>query len=118
MIDFDRQKHNILVTVLSDMGLPGWLLKIVMGFLTDRTLLVSYSGEKSTSKEMPGEGPKWTILGMFLILILILINSAGFADSKIYILERKSQSTSIEDIKCLINIGNMKMISLWQKLWN
>ena len=84
MIDFEkafnRQNHNILITILSDMGVPGWLLKIVMGFLTERTLIVSYKGEKSTSKEMPGGGPQGTILGMFLFLILI--NSAGFADCK------------------------------------
>ena len=29
---FDRQNHNILRTKLSDMGVPGWLLKIVMAF--------------------------------------------------------------------------------------
>ena len=30
---FNRQNHNILITKLSDMGVPGWLLNIVMGFL-------------------------------------------------------------------------------------
>ena len=32
---FNRQNHNVLMTKLSDMGVPGWLLKIVMAFLTD-----------------------------------------------------------------------------------
>ena len=58
------------------MGVPGWLLNIVVGFLDGRTLIVSYKGEKSSSKEMPGGGPQGTILGMFLFIILI--NSAGF----------------------------------------
>jgi hypothetical protein len=31
---FNRQNHNVLMTKLSDMGVPGWLLKIVMAFLT------------------------------------------------------------------------------------
>ena len=34
---FNRQNHNILVTKLSDMGVPAWLLKVVMAFcLTGR----------------------------------------------------------------------------------
>ena len=33
---FNRQNHNILITKLCDMGVPGWLLKIVMAFLTNR----------------------------------------------------------------------------------
>ena len=48
-----------------------------MGFLIERTLIVSYKGEKSDSKDMQGGGPQGTILGMFLFLILI--NSAGFS---------------------------------------
>ena len=36
MIDFskafNRQNHNILITKLSDIGAPGWLLSIVMAF--------------------------------------------------------------------------------------
>ena len=29
---FMRQNHNILVTKLSDLGVPGWLLKIIISF--------------------------------------------------------------------------------------
>ena len=36
---FNRLNHNLLITKLSDMGVPGWLLNVVMGFLTDRILL-------------------------------------------------------------------------------
>ena len=43
MVDFSkafkRQNHNLLITKLSDMGVPGWLLKIVMAFLKDRKWL-------------------------------------------------------------------------------
>ena len=80
MVDFEkafnRQNHHKLVTKLSDMGAPGWLLRIIVGFLEDRTLLVTYKGEKSGLQEMPGGGPQGTILGMFLFLVLI--NDAGF----------------------------------------
>ena len=71
MVDFEkafnRQNHHKLITKLSDMGL---------GFLEERTIVVSYKGEKSGVKAMPGGGPQGTILGMFLFLVLI--NDVGF----------------------------------------
>ena len=30
---FNRINHNLIITILSEMGVPGWLLKIVMEFL-------------------------------------------------------------------------------------
>ena len=68
---FNRQSHNILVTKLSDMGVPGWLLNVVMGFLTDRLMVVRYKGETTESKSLPGGGPQGTLLGLLLFLILI-----------------------------------------------
>ena len=76
---FNRQNHSILVTLLSDLGTPGWLLRLVMGFLENRELVVSYKGETSERLNLPGGGPQGTILGMFLFLILI--NAAGFRDA-------------------------------------
>ena len=44
MIDFskafNRQNHLILITKLSDMDVPGWLLKIVIAFLSNRKMIV------------------------------------------------------------------------------
>ena len=73
---FNRIDHNLLVTKLSDLGVPGWLLNLVMGFLTERSLLLKYKGETSKSKPLPGGGPQGTLLGLFLFLILI--NDCGF----------------------------------------
>ena len=73
---FNRQNHNILITKLSDMGVPGWLLNIVMGFLTERVMVVRYKGFTSECKSLPGGGPQGTLLGM--LLFLILINDCGF----------------------------------------
>ena len=36
---FNRQNHDIHITKLSDMGVPAWLLKIVMSFLEDRSMV-------------------------------------------------------------------------------
>ena len=41
---FNRQNHNKLVTLLNDMGVPGWLLSIIIGFLSDRELILRYKG--------------------------------------------------------------------------
>ena len=73
---FSRQNHHIIITKLSDMNVPGWLLKIVMAFLSDRKMVVKYKGTFSSIKSLPGGGPQGTILA--LILFLVLINDAGF----------------------------------------
>ena len=64
---FNKINHNIIITILSDMGVPGWLLKIVMGFLTDREMILRYKGGCSTRKPLPGGSPQGTRLGLFLL---------------------------------------------------
>jgi hypothetical protein len=65
---FNRQNHNLLVTKLSDMGVPGWLLNVVMGFLTNRVMVVRYKGETTEQKPLPGGGPQGTLLGLLLFV--------------------------------------------------
>ena len=76
---FNRIDHSLLITILSDLSVPGWLLNIVIGFLSDRSLIVSVKGVKSDKKGLPGGGPQGTILGMFLFLILIM--KAGISET-------------------------------------
>ena len=73
---FNRQDHSILITKLSDMGVPSWLFRLVIAFLKNRTMVVRYKGKVSTTKKLPGGGPQGTLLG--LLLFIILINDAGF----------------------------------------
>ena len=79
-IDFSKASnpinHNLIITILSDMGVPGWLLKIIMGFLTEREMILRYKGGCSSKKALPGGSPQGTRLG--LLLFLILINAAGY----------------------------------------
>ena len=56
---FNRQNHNILITKLSNMGVPSWLLRIVMAFLTKRSMIVRYKGARSSRKALPGHST-WT----------------------------------------------------------
>ena len=80
MVDFSKafnnQDHNLLVTKLCDMGVPGWLLRVVMAFLSDRKMVLRYKGAQSSTMSLPGGGPQGTLLG--LLLFLVLINDAGF----------------------------------------
>ena len=62
---FNRQDHSILITKLSDMGVPSWLLKIVISFLTNRKMIVRYKGKVSSMKDLPGGGPQGALLGLF-----------------------------------------------------
>ena len=73
---FNRQNHAILVTKLSDLGVPAWLLRIVMAFLSDRKMSVRFNGKLSSIKNLPGGGPQGTVLA--LLLFLVLINEVGF----------------------------------------
>ena len=96
MVDFEkafnRQNHAKLITKLADWGVPAWLLKIVIGFLTERELVVVYKGEESESKSMPGGGPQGTIVGM--ILFLVLINDAGYDKESVNIGEKITKSVN------------------------
>ena len=72
---FNRQDHNLLIKKLSEMDVPGWLLSIVIGFLSNRKMLVRYNGSESTIKTLPGGGPQGTLLA--LLLFLVLVNDIG-----------------------------------------
>ena len=76
---FNRIDHHDVITSLLEMGVPGWLLKIVAGFLSDRHLIVRMNDKKSSGKDMPGGGPRGTILG--LLILLIIFNLAGSLSS-------------------------------------
>ena len=58
------------------MGVPGWLLKLVISFLKNRSMKVKYKGKYSKLFSLPGGGPQGSLLGLFLFLVLI--NDAGY----------------------------------------
>ena len=73
---FNRIDHNVVITILIEMNVPGWLLKIVIGFLTEREMFLRYRGITSDKKRLP----QGTLLGLFIFLIMI--NAAGFPNLK------------------------------------
>ena len=72
---FNKIDHLTAVTKISDMEVPGWLLKIVCSYLTDRTLSIRYRNETSSTRKMPGGTGAGTVLG--LKIFLIMFNDAG-----------------------------------------
>ena len=72
---FNRVDHNIVIIMLSEMGVPGWLLRIVASFLTQRKLIVRHKGLNSQKMSLPAGGPQGSILSCFIFIILI--NFAG-----------------------------------------
>ena len=65
---FNRINHSILVKDLVDMGVPGWLTKILCSYLTGRELIVRYKQGQSEPAPLPGGTGQGTILGMWLFL--------------------------------------------------
>ena len=61
---FMRMNHNIIIEKLSDMGVEGWLLRIIISFLKDRTMFVNHRGGQSSVKPLPGGGLQGTILAL------------------------------------------------------
>ena len=66
----------------SDMGTPGWLLKLVMALLEDRKMVLNHRGCTSNEESLPGGDPQGTKFGLFLFLILK--NHAGYKPNQLY----------------------------------
>jgi hypothetical protein len=60
---FNRVDHTLVIQDLYDMHTPAWLLRIVISYLSDRSMYLTYNGEKSSLKKLPGGAPKGHILG-------------------------------------------------------
>ena len=98
---FDRQNHLILIKKLDALGVPGWLLSIIISFLQNRSMSVKYNGCMSSEKSLPGGSPQGTLLA--LLLFLVFINDIGF----------DGQMNNVgEVLTCRKNIKNMNEIHL------
>ena len=66
---FNRVNHNILIEDLFLMKCPAFLIKLVMSFLGQRTLILSYKGEFSSPLELPAGSPQGTVLGIICFIV-------------------------------------------------
>ena len=51
------------------MHTPAWLLKIVISYLSDRSMHLTYNGSQSSQKMLPGGGPQGAYLGGLIFII-------------------------------------------------
>ena len=66
---FNRVDHTMVIQDLYDMHTPSWLLKIVISYLSDRSMYLSYNGAQSSMKMLPGGGPQGAYLGGLIFII-------------------------------------------------
>ena len=66
---FNRVSHQIVIEDLHDMHVPAWLLCILVSYLSNRSMTLSYQGASSSSRPLPGSSPQGAFLGIFLFII-------------------------------------------------
>ena len=66
---FNRILHSRLITILSDLGVPPFLLRIIFSFLSNRKMIVRHCGALSDEQNLNGGGPQ----GSLLIVILFCL---------------------------------------------
>ena len=67
---FNRVSHQLVIEDLADMQVPGWLLLILVSYLTDRSMFMRYRGSTSSRRWLPGSTPQGSFLGILLFIII------------------------------------------------
>lgn len=67
---FNNVDHNKVINRLAKLAVPGWLIKLVVAFLSNRSLQCKWKDELSDKLSMPAGGPQGTILGQFVFVLL------------------------------------------------
>ena len=76
---FNRVSHQLVIQDLADMHVPGWLLLILISYLTERSMFMRYKGSISSKKLLPGSSPQGAFLG--ILLFIIIFNGAALRPS-------------------------------------
>ena len=76
---FNRVSHQLVIEDLADMHVPGWLLLILISYLTERSMFMRYKGSTSSNKLLPGSSPQGAFLG--ILLFIIIFNGAALRPS-------------------------------------
>jgi hypothetical protein len=66
---FNRVSHQLVIEDLADMKVPGWLLLILISYLTERSMYMRYKGSRSSRRFLPGSTPQGALLGILLFII-------------------------------------------------
>ena len=71
--------HQQVIRNLFDMKVPGWLLLILISYLSDRKMMMKFRGVLSSLHLLPGSSPQGTVLGV--LLFIIYFNGAALRPS-------------------------------------
>ena len=66
---FNRTSHQLLIHDLHDMHVPGWLLLLIISYLTERSMVLKYKGCSSSRRSLPGSSPQGVFLGNLFFII-------------------------------------------------
>ena len=66
---FNRVDHTLVIQDLYGMHTPAWLLRILIAYLSDRSMYLTYKGAQSSKKMLPGGGPQGAYLGGLIFII-------------------------------------------------
>ena len=73
---FNNVNHNIVMRILIFLGVPQWILRLILSYLKNRKMIVRFRGCESPEKDIPGSAPQGTLLGV--VIYLLYINPIGF----------------------------------------
>ena len=59
----------MVIEDLYDMHVPAWLLLILISYLTERSMILTYAGASSSPRDLPGSGPQGAFLGIFFFIV-------------------------------------------------
>lgn len=66
---FNRVDHSLLIQDLYDMHTPAWLLRIIISYLSGRSMFLTYRGAESKQRMLPGGGPQGAYLGGIIFML-------------------------------------------------
>ena len=66
---FNRVSHQLVIEDLAAMHVPGWLLLILISYLTERSMFMRYKGSCSSRRFLPGSTSQGALLGILLFII-------------------------------------------------
>ena len=73
---FNKVNHNIVMRILVFLGVPQWILRLILSYLKYRRMMVRFRGCLSNEKDIPGSAPQGTLFGV--VIYLLYINPIGF----------------------------------------
>ena len=72
---FNRMSPVILVTKLSDLNIPTCALRLIISYLSHRSMVTTFNGAVSSSQHLCGGGPQGSLL--IVLLFCVQVNEAG-----------------------------------------